>query len=170
MGTGFAAVTRPARSATMNSACAGTCGLTVRNKSATLPTWRRITASAMAISWKFLGPAHFPFFLVLGVSLGFQSALALYYALLRLLDTGDPLLAAAKPATPKLAAKGRLSALCGRSCLPEPGIAYREAVTDRPPWKASNLPRKRRLNELATNSEMRGPPRRCGDCADYRTG
>jgi hypothetical protein len=38
-----------------------------------------------AIFWKFVGPAHFPFFLVLGISLGFEFALVLYHALLRLL-------------------------------------------------------------------------------------
>lgn len=38
-----------------------------------------------AFFWKFVGPPHFPFFLVLGVSLGFEFALVLYYALLRLL-------------------------------------------------------------------------------------
>lgn len=38
-----------------------------------------------AFFWKFVGPPHFPFFLVLGVSLGFEFALVLYHALLRLL-------------------------------------------------------------------------------------
>lgn len=40
-----------------------------------------------AFFWKFVGPPHFPFFLVLGVSLGFEFALVLYHALLRLLGT-----------------------------------------------------------------------------------
>jgi len=38
-----------------------------------------------ALFWKLTGPRHFPFFLVLGISLGFQLALILYHALLRLL-------------------------------------------------------------------------------------
>ena len=38
-----------------------------------------------ALFWKLVGPPHFPFFLVLGISLGFELALALYHALLRLL-------------------------------------------------------------------------------------
>lgn len=38
-----------------------------------------------AFFWKLVGPPHFPFFLVLGVSLGFELALVLYHALLRLL-------------------------------------------------------------------------------------
>lgn len=38
-----------------------------------------------AFFWKLAGPPHFPFFLVLGVSLGFEFALVLYHALLRLL-------------------------------------------------------------------------------------
>ena len=38
-----------------------------------------------AFFWKFIGPPHFPFSLVLGVSLGFEFALVLYHALLRLL-------------------------------------------------------------------------------------
>lgn len=38
-----------------------------------------------AFFWKFVGPPHFPFFLVLGISLGFEFALVLYHALLRLL-------------------------------------------------------------------------------------
>jgi hypothetical protein len=38
-----------------------------------------------ALFWKLTGPPHFPFFLVLGISLGFQLALILYHALLRLL-------------------------------------------------------------------------------------
>ena len=39
-----------------------------------------------ALFWKLVGPPHFPFFLVLGISLGFELALILYHALLRLLD------------------------------------------------------------------------------------
>jgi hypothetical protein len=38
-----------------------------------------------AFFWKLLGPPHFPFFLVLGISIGFEFALVLYHALLRLL-------------------------------------------------------------------------------------
>lgn len=38
-----------------------------------------------ALFWKLTAPRHFPFFLVLGISLGFQLALFLYHALLRLL-------------------------------------------------------------------------------------
>ncbi|HJS89829.1 MAG TPA: hypothetical protein VJ738_07670 [Steroidobacteraceae bacterium] len=38
-----------------------------------------------ALFWKLVGPPNFPFFLVLGISLGFEFALVLYYALLRLL-------------------------------------------------------------------------------------
>ena len=38
-----------------------------------------------AFFWKLVGPPHFPFFLVLGISLGFEFALVLYHALLRLL-------------------------------------------------------------------------------------
>lgn len=38
-----------------------------------------------AFFWKLVGPPHFPFFLVLGISLGFECALVLYHALLRLL-------------------------------------------------------------------------------------
>jgi len=38
-----------------------------------------------AIFWKLVGPPHFPFFLVLGISLGFEFALVVYHALLRLL-------------------------------------------------------------------------------------
>ena len=38
-----------------------------------------------AFFWKLVGPPHFPFFLVLGISLGFELALFLYHALLRLL-------------------------------------------------------------------------------------
>jgi hypothetical protein len=40
-----------------------------------------------ALFWKLVGPPHFPFFLVLGISLGFELALVLYRALLRLLGT-----------------------------------------------------------------------------------
>jgi hypothetical protein len=35
--------------------------------------------------WKFFGPPNFPFFLMLGVSLGFELALIVYRKLLRLL-------------------------------------------------------------------------------------
>ena len=38
-----------------------------------------------ALFWKLVGPPHFPFFLVLGISLGFELALVLYHTLLRLL-------------------------------------------------------------------------------------
>lgn len=38
-----------------------------------------------AIFWKLLGPPHFPFFLILGISIGFELALLLYYQLLRVL-------------------------------------------------------------------------------------
>ena|SRR5579862_2182375 len=38
-----------------------------------------------AFFWKLVGPPHFPFLLVLGISLGFESALVLYHALLRVL-------------------------------------------------------------------------------------
>lgn len=38
-----------------------------------------------AFFWKLVGPPHFPFFLVLGISLGFEFVLVLYHALLRLL-------------------------------------------------------------------------------------
>lgn len=38
-----------------------------------------------ALFWKLVGPPHFPFILVLGISLGFELALVLYHALLRLL-------------------------------------------------------------------------------------
>lgn len=38
-----------------------------------------------ALFWKLVGPPHFPFFLVLGISLGFELALVLYHSLLRLL-------------------------------------------------------------------------------------
>lgn len=40
-----------------------------------------------ALFWKLVGPPHFPFFLVLCISLGFEFALVLYHALLRLLGT-----------------------------------------------------------------------------------
>jgi hypothetical protein len=40
-----------------------------------------------ALFWKLVGPPHFPFFLVLGISLSFELALILYHALLRLLGT-----------------------------------------------------------------------------------
>jgi hypothetical protein len=40
-----------------------------------------------AFFWKLVGPPHFPFFLVLGISLGFEFALVLYHAFLRLLGT-----------------------------------------------------------------------------------
>lgn len=35
-----------------------------------------------AFFWKFVGPPHFPFLLVLGISLGFELALILYRKLL----------------------------------------------------------------------------------------
>jgi hypothetical protein len=38
-----------------------------------------------AFFWKVVGPPHFPFFLVLGISLGFELALVVYHTLLRLL-------------------------------------------------------------------------------------
>jgi hypothetical protein len=38
-----------------------------------------------AFFWKLVGPPHFPFFLVLGISLGFELALVVYHTLLRLL-------------------------------------------------------------------------------------
>jgi hypothetical protein len=38
-----------------------------------------------AFFWKLVGPPHFPFFLVLGISLGVEFALVLYHALLRVL-------------------------------------------------------------------------------------
>lgn len=38
-----------------------------------------------ALFWKLVGPPHFPFFLVLSISLGFELTLVLYHALLRLL-------------------------------------------------------------------------------------
>ena len=39
-----------------------------------------------AFFWEFLGPPHFPFMLMLSISLGFQLALLLYHVLLRLLS------------------------------------------------------------------------------------
>jgi hypothetical protein len=42
-----------------------------------------------ALFWKLVGPPHFPFFLVLGISLGFELALVLYHALLRLLGAAQ---------------------------------------------------------------------------------
>lgn len=39
-----------------------------------------------AFFWKLVGPPHFPFLLVLGISLGFELALLIYYKLLRLLS------------------------------------------------------------------------------------
>jgi hypothetical protein len=38
-----------------------------------------------ALFWKFFGPPDFPFFLMLGISLGFELALIVYHRLLRLL-------------------------------------------------------------------------------------
>jgi len=38
-----------------------------------------------ALFWKFFGPPNFPFFLMLGISLGFELALIVYHRLLRLL-------------------------------------------------------------------------------------
>ena len=38
-----------------------------------------------ALFWKFFGPPNFPFFLMLGISLGFELALIVYHKLLRLL-------------------------------------------------------------------------------------
>jgi hypothetical protein len=38
-----------------------------------------------ALFWKFFGPPNFPFFLMLGISLGFELALIIYGKLLRLL-------------------------------------------------------------------------------------
>jgi len=38
-----------------------------------------------ALFWKFFGPPSFPFFLMLGISLGFELALIVYRRLLRLL-------------------------------------------------------------------------------------
>jgi hypothetical protein len=39
-----------------------------------------------ALFWRFVGPPHFPFLLVLGVSLGFELALILYRKLLGVLS------------------------------------------------------------------------------------
>ncbi len=39
-----------------------------------------------AFFWKFVGPPHFPFFLVLGISLGFELVLVLYHKLLAFLS------------------------------------------------------------------------------------
>ncbi|HEY6398862.1 MAG TPA: hypothetical protein VIX82_15550, partial [Solirubrobacteraceae bacterium] len=39
-----------------------------------------------AFFWKFFGPPHFPFLLVLGISLGFELVLLVYYKLLRWLS------------------------------------------------------------------------------------
>jgi hypothetical protein len=39
-----------------------------------------------AFFWKLTGPPHFPFVLVISISLGFELALILYYKLLRLLS------------------------------------------------------------------------------------
>jgi hypothetical protein len=39
----------------------------------------------MALFWKFFGPPNFPFFLMLGISLGFELALIVYRKLLRFL-------------------------------------------------------------------------------------
>ena len=39
-----------------------------------------------AIFWKLVGPPHFPFFLVLGISLGFELVLILYRKLLGFLS------------------------------------------------------------------------------------
>ena len=38
-----------------------------------------------ALFWKLFGPPNFPFFLMLGISLGFELALIVYRNLLRLL-------------------------------------------------------------------------------------
>src|SRR5579871_4518949 len=38
-----------------------------------------------ALSWKFFGPPNFPFFLMLGISLGFELAVIVYRKLVRLL-------------------------------------------------------------------------------------
>ena len=38
-----------------------------------------------ALFWKFFGPPNFPFYLMLGISLGFELALIVYRKLLRLL-------------------------------------------------------------------------------------
>ena len=40
-----------------------------------------------AFFWRFIGPPHFPFLLVLGISLGFELALILYHKLLRFLSS-----------------------------------------------------------------------------------
>jgi hypothetical protein len=40
----------------------------------------------MALFWKLTGPPHFRFLLMLGISLGFELALAYYHTLLRLLS------------------------------------------------------------------------------------
>jgi hypothetical protein len=39
-----------------------------------------------AFFWRFVGPAHFPFLFVLGVSLGFKLVLILYHKLLGILS------------------------------------------------------------------------------------
>ncbi len=39
-----------------------------------------------AFFWKFVGPPHFPFLLVLGISLGFELVLILYHKLLAFLS------------------------------------------------------------------------------------
>ena len=39
-----------------------------------------------ALFWKFFGPPSFPFFLMLGISLGFELALIVYRKLVRLLS------------------------------------------------------------------------------------
>jgi hypothetical protein len=36
-----------------------------------------------ALFWKLFGPPNFPFFLMLGISLGFELALIIYHKLLR---------------------------------------------------------------------------------------
>jgi hypothetical protein len=38
-----------------------------------------------AFFWKLVGPPHFPFFLMIGISLGFELVLVLYHTALRLL-------------------------------------------------------------------------------------
>ena len=38
-----------------------------------------------ALFWKVFGPPYFPFFLMLGISLGFELAVLVYHKLLRLL-------------------------------------------------------------------------------------
>ena len=40
-----------------------------------------------AFFWRFIGPPHFPFLLVLGISLGFELALILYHRLLGFLSS-----------------------------------------------------------------------------------